>query len=156
MSFPLNSSNDVLIVYAYNLSKLILMAGSNFLHRCKKYCQVGWWRMEKNHMYLLKHIIVLKYSLYVYIHSYLNRHILSDILKKEQCQSLPEELTNAPPPSRGFLIISPLPGPTRWQIPDKCPGGDGHAWNWLSHYYYHSMQIFLSFHWPRAHHVTCK
>ena len=22
--------------------------------------------------------------------------------------------------------------------------------------YYHSKQIFLSFHWPRAHHVTCK
>ena len=21
---------------------------------------------------------------------------------------------------------------------------------------YHSKQIFLSFHWPRAHHVTCK
>ena len=36
MSFPLNSSSDVLIVYPYNLSKLILTAGSNFLHRCKK------------------------------------------------------------------------------------------------------------------------
>ena len=23
-------------------------------------------------------------------------------------------------------------------------------------YYYHSMQLFLPFHWPRAHHVTCK
>ena len=23
-------------------------------------------------------------------------------------------------------------------------------------YYYHSMQMFLPFHWPRAHHVTCK
>ena len=22
--------------------------------------------------------------------------------------------------------------------------------------HYHSKQIFLSFHWPRAHHVTCK
>ena len=22
--------------------------------------------------------------------------------------------------------------------------------------YYHSMQMFLPFHWPRAHHVTCK
>ena len=22
--------------------------------------------------------------------------------------------------------------------------------------YYHSMQIFLPIHWPRAHHVTCK
>ena len=22
--------------------------------------------------------------------------------------------------------------------------------------YYHSMQIFLPFHWPKAHHVTCK
>ena len=26
---------------------------------------------------------------------------------------------------------------TKWQMPDKCPGGggggDGHAWNWLSH-----------------------
>ena len=41
MSFPLNSSNDVLIVFPYNLSKLILIAGSNFLQRCKKYCQVG-------------------------------------------------------------------------------------------------------------------
>ena len=25
-----------------------------------------------------------------------------------------------------------------------------------NNYYYHSKQIFLSFHWPRAHHVTCK
>ena len=39
-----------------------------------------------------------------------------------------------------------------WQIPT----GDGHAWNWLSHYHYHLKQIFVSFHWPRAHHVTCK
>ena len=22
--------------------------------------------------------------------------------------------------------------------------------------FYHSMQMFLPFHWPRAHHVTCK
>ena len=40
-SFPLNSANDLLIVFPYNFSKLILMAGSNFLHGCKKYCQVG-------------------------------------------------------------------------------------------------------------------
>ena len=26
----------------------------------------------------------------------------------------------------------------------------------LNNLYYHSMQIFLSFHWPKAHHVTCK
>ena len=55
----------------------------------------------------------IKNILYVSIHSYLNRHILSDNIKKEQYQSLPEELTNAPPPSRGFLTNSPLPGPTR-------------------------------------------
>ena len=34
-------------------------------------------------------------------------------------------LPNAPPPSRGFLTNSPPPGPTRWQIPDKYPGGMG-------------------------------
>ena len=26
----------------------------------------------------------------------------------------------------------------------------------VNNHYYHSKQIFLSFHWPRAHHVTCK
>ena len=34
-------------------------------------------------------------------------------------------MTNAPPPSRGFLTNSPLPGLTRWQIPDKSPRGMG-------------------------------
>ena len=30
-------------------------------------------------------------------------------------------------------------------------------WNWwLANPLYHSMQMFLPFHWPRAHHVTCK
>ena len=73
-------------------------------------------------------IIVLKiFFMYLYIlSSYLNTGtFLSDILKKEQCQSLLEEPTNAPPPSRGFLTNSPLPRPTRWQISDKCPGGIG-------------------------------
>ena len=66
--------------------------------------------------------------MYLYI-SHLNRHILSDNIEKVE----EEELTNVPPPSRGFLTNSPLPGPTRWQIPDKSRGGggDGHAWNWL-------------------------
>ena len=36
---------------------------------------------------------------------------LSEILKKERYQRLLEELTNAPPPVRGFL--TPPPGPTR-------------------------------------------
>ena len=65
--------------------------------------------MEKNHMYTLKHIIVLKiFFMYLYI-SHLNRHILSDNIEKVE----EEELTNVPPPSRGFLTNSPLPGPTR-------------------------------------------
>ena len=38
---------------------------------------------------------------------------LSEILKKERYQPLLEELTNAPPPRRGFLTLPP--GPTRWQ-----------------------------------------
>ena len=37
-----------------------------------------------------------------------------------------EELTIAP--GQRFSDKSPPPGPTRWQM----PGGDGHAWNWLS------------------------
>ena len=49
-----------------------------------------------------------KYSNYVSIHSHLNRHILSDNIEKVE----EEELTNVPPPSRGFLTNSPLPGPT--------------------------------------------
>ena len=73
--------------------------------------------MEKNHRYLLKHT-VLKIGKIGILY-------LSDILKKEQCQSLPEELTNVPPLSSGFLTNSPLPGPTRLQIPDKSPGGMG-------------------------------
>ena len=67
-------------------------------------------RDGENHTYTLKHIIVLKNILYVSILSHLNRHILSDNIEKVEEE---EELTNVPPPSRGFLTNSPLPGPTR-------------------------------------------
>ena len=42
-----------------------------------------------------------------------------------------EEFTNSPTPGRGFLNNSSPPGqPIRWQMPDKCPGGEG-AWTRL-------------------------
>ena len=63
---------------------------------------------EKPHVYF-KAYNPIKNILYVSIHSHLNRHILSDNVEKVE----EEELTNVPPPSRGFLTNSPLPGPTR-------------------------------------------
>ena len=74
--------------------------------------------VEKPHV-SFKAYNCIKIILYVSIHSYLNRHIFKWYIEIEL------ELTNAPPPSRGFLTNSPLPGLTRWQIPDKSPRGMG-------------------------------
>ena len=101
--------------------------GKQFLtNGCKKYREVGWLWSE-NHVYLFK-AYVIKNILYR-VYNYLNRHIFKWHIEKP----LVEELTNAPSPGRGFLTNSPPSGPTRWQMPDKCPGENEHAWNWLSH-----------------------
>ena len=72
MPFPLNSSNDVLIVFPYNLSKLILMAGSNFLSGCKKILSGRMVRDgEKPHL-SFKAYNGINNILYVSIHSYLS------------------------------------------------------------------------------------
>ena len=66
-----------------------------------------------------------------------NSIFLSEILKKP----LLEELTHSP--GRGFQTNSLPLGPTRWQMPNKCPGGNGHAWNWLNWYYMNKLRRLL-------------
>ena len=81
--------------------------------------------VEKPHV-SFKAYNCIKIILYVSIHSYLNRHIFKWYIEKGVMSITSRRIDKiAPPPSRGFLTNSPLPGLTRWQIPDKSPRGMG-------------------------------
>ena len=157
MYFPLNSSNDVLIVFPYNFSKLILIL-KQFLTRMQKILSGRMVRDgEKPHV-SFKAYNRIKNILYVSIHSYLNRHnyfkwyiekgAMSITSRRiDKCPTPKQRLSDKFPTARTYKMTN------SWQMPRR----DGHTnWNWLSHYYYHLNHLFLSFHWPRAHHVTCK
>ena len=68
----------------------------------------------------------IKNILYVSIHSYLNI-FLSDDIEKGAMSITSRKNDNCPTPKQRFSDKSPppLPGLTRWQIPDKSPDGMG-------------------------------
>ena len=109
-----------------SMSKMILTAGSNFLHRCKKIL-LGRVVMEKKHPYLLKHIVlkILKYPSCIYTYCYLNRHIFKWYIEKGAMSITSRRMNKCPTPKQRFSENSPLPRPTRWQINDKCPEAAG-------------------------------
>ena len=104
--------------------------GTNVLHRGKKYCKVGWWGMEKNHTYLLKHIIVLKIF---FMYLYTAMIILSDNIEKVAISITSRRINKCPTPKQRFSDKFPTARTYKmtnsWQVPGG--GGDGHAWNWL-------------------------
>ena len=76
---------------------------------------------EKSHI-SFKAYNCIKNILYVSIHSYLNRHILSDNIEKVAISITSRRINKCPTPKQRFS--------------DKFPtartytgGGDGHAWN---------------------------
>ena len=65
------------------------------------FLDVGWWLSENHTLHIIKNYILKNAS------------------------------TNATRPGWGFLTHSPQSGPTRWQMPDKCPGGmSTHGIDW--------------------------
>ena len=89
----------------------------------------GWGRdRAKTTQICLKHKVLKK--LFIEISKAIKIFIfLSEILKKERHSPLLEELTNAPPPVRGFLTNA---NHREWQD-DQCTtnarGVDGRTWN---------------------------
>ena len=111
--------------------------------------------VEKPHV-SFKAYNCIKIILYVSIHSYLNRHIFKWYIEKGVMSIASRRIDKCPTPKQRFSDKFPTARTDKMTNSWQIPTGDGHAWNWLSHYHYHLKQIFVSFHWPRAHHVTCK
>ena len=122
--FPLNSKNDTLIVFHPYAN------WSRWRDRCKTCCGVGkWW--SENHTYLFRALDSIKNI--VYRNIYLNVHIFKWSIEKGTMLTSSTRIDKYPTLGQSFSDKSSSPGPTRWQLPDKCPGdGGGHAWNWLS------------------------
>ena len=88
---------------------------------------------EKSHI-SFKAYNCIKNILYVSIHSYLNRHILSDNIEKVAISITSRRINKCPTPkqrlSDKFPTARTYKTTNSWQVPGEG-GADGHAWNWL-------------------------
>ena len=110
--FELNSSNELFFLHVR--TDHVTMAAGNFLDGCKK---ILWDRelMEwKPHISFKSKIV--KNILYRNIQSYPIRHIFKWNIEKGTTLTASRKIDNSPPPARGFLTNSPLPGSTRWMV----------------------------------------
>ena len=77
----------------------------------------------------------IKNIIYVSIHSYLNRHILSDNIEKVAISITSRRINKCPTHKQRFSDKFPTARTYKmtnsWQVPGGGGGGDGHAWNWL-------------------------
>ena len=96
--------------------------GKQFRRRMQKNTvNIGWWR-SYNHTYVYNKAyifqkIFIKMSIAIYIGIF-----LSEILKKEHCYPLLEELTSALTPGRGFLTNFPTAGADEMTNARQMPG----------------------------------